>query len=109
MKKNSRSKPRKGTNPIHINKTGRFCFNLKAQEHMGDTSLMKAEVDGRVIRLKPIRINGALRVSRPCRTVYISEGQCLPILEPLGFDGSKPYDPDVKFCDDGGFEFEFRP
>src|SRR5215468_8216414 len=109
MKENSQTKTGEGANPIHINKTGRIVFNQEAQKHMGGTSLMKAEVDRCVIRLKPLRINDSLRVSRPGRTVYISEGQCLPILEPLGFDGSRSYDPDVKFCNDGGFEFEFRP
>jgi hypothetical protein len=106
-----RTEKHKTPNPIHINKTGRICFNQEAQEHMGNPKFMKAEVNGRVIRLKPTdeEINGALLVSYPEKRVYISEGQALPLLKPLGFDGSRSYDHGINFCDDGGFEFEFRP
>ena len=98
---------KKKANPIHINKTGRIVFNQAAQKQLGDTKSMRAEVDGRVIRLKP---SCALCVSRPKpRVCYIPEGQARPILKPLGFVGSRSRNPKVKFCSDGGFEFKFQP
>ena len=93
------------TAPIHINKTGRVCFNKEAREHMGEIpTSMKLTI---AIRLEP---EGPFIVSHPTKdVVYISEGQTRPLLEPLGFDGSRSYDIDPKRLPNGGFEFEFRP
>jgi len=103
-------KEHKSISPIDINKTGRICFNQEAQEHIGDKEFMKAEVHKGVIGLEPTdeKIYGAMRVSRIKKTkaVYISEGQARPLLEPLGFDGSRPYDiDDLRYPAKGGFEF----
>jgi hypothetical protein len=98
----------KSVTPIHINKTGRICFNQEAAEHMGDPKFMKVEVDGGVIRLEPTNeeIDGALLVSYPkAGYPYISEGQALPLLRPLGFDGGRPYDIEPKCYGTGAFEF----
>jgi len=88
---------------IHINKTGRICFNPEAREHMGVPKFMKVELDGNLIRLEPTHVLrlSYLKGSAP----YISEGQTLPFLKPRGFDGSRSYDINPKFLTNGGFEF----
>ena len=114
MKKNKRAKSGRVVFPIHINPSGRICFNSEAVERMGRPAYVAMTIDGDIIRLVPTEKASAntLRVrkekknregwSRP----YISAARQL---RPLGFVRHKRgYDIDPKSYGDSGFEFEFK-
>ena len=107
MKKNNRAKPGEGANPIHINPSGRVVFNQKAAERMRGPDHMAVTI---VIRLVPT--NKASHTTRPVKKdganrPFISATQ---YLRRLGFELPKgPYDPDVVWYGDSGFELHFPP
>lgn len=77
---------------LHINKTGRVCFNKTAAERLGEKAdYMAITVNGKAVRMTPTAkgTEGAVDINRANGRPYVS---AMRLLKGLGFTGEESVD-----------------
>jgi hypothetical protein len=92
---------------IHVNRTGRICFGRTAAARIAGLGHMLMTADGNTVRM--VAMEKATEHTVEIRSAggrpYVSATK---LLNPLGFDGTKPLDVEAAPINHHGFEFRLE-